>query len=63
MIISVTVICFLAGSTGEEGKEEDDADSIPADRKPVKSTLLSKINAVVIKSILELLCDESVSFY
>ncbi|CAC5382327.1 DRC1 [Mytilus coruscus] len=47
------------GSQVEEPKEDDDADSIPADRKPVKSTLLSKINANVIKSILELLCDES----
>lgn len=53
------IMSQTAGSTAEEGKEEDDVDSIPADRKPVKSTLLSKINAVVIKSILELLCDES----
>ncbi|XP_052085972.1 dynein regulatory complex protein 1-like [Mytilus californianus] len=53
------VMSQTAGSQVEEPKEDDDADSIPADRKPVKSTLLSKINANVIKSILELLCDES----
>lgn len=52
------VMSQTGGSHGEEG-QDDDADSIPADRKPVKSTLLSKINASVIKSILELLCDES----
>lgn len=46
-----------AGGDDQEG--EEDRESIPADRQPQKSTLLSKISATVIKSILELLCDES----
>jgi hypothetical protein len=50
---------WCVGSQGE--KEEDEDDDIPSDRKLPKSTLLSKINATTIKSVLELLCDESVS--
>ena len=45
----------------DEVDEEDGDTSIPPDRQPPKSTLLSKINANTIKSILEVLCDESVS--
>lgn len=42
-------------------KEEEEDDDIPSDRKLPKSTLLSKISATTIKSVLEVLCDESVS--
>lgn len=42
-------------------KEEEEDDDIPSDRKLPKSTLLSKISANTIKSVLEVLCDESVS--
>ncbi|KAK3087953.1 hypothetical protein FSP39_012723 [Pinctada imbricata] len=42
-----------------KGEKEEDDDSIPADRKPPKSTLLNKISANTIKNILEVLCDES----
>ncbi|XP_060066143.1 dynein regulatory complex protein 1-like [Ylistrum balloti] len=44
----------------EDGELDENADgSLPPDHQPVKSTLLSKINATTIKLILELLCDES----
>lgn len=56
----VDVILFtIPESQGE--KEEEEEDDIPSDRKLPKSTLLSKISATTIKSVLEVLCDESVS--
>lgn len=56
----VDVILFtIQESQGEKEEEEDD--DIPSDRKLPKSTLLSKISATTIKSVLEVLCDESVS--
>lgn len=56
----VDVILFtIPESQGEKEEEEDD--DIPSDRKLPKSTLLSKISATTIKSVLEVLCDESVS--
>lgn len=55
-------MCFFPLCTGSQGeKEEEEDDDIPSDRKLPKSTLLSKINASTIKTVLELLCDESVS--
>ena len=52
-------VSAITGSQGE--KEEEEEDDIPSDRKLPKSTLLSKISANTIKSVLEVLCDESVS--
>ena len=52
-------VSAITGSQGEKEEEEDD--DIPSDRKLPKSTLLSKISANTIKSVLEVLCDESVS--
>lgn len=53
----VQEILSQAESQGEKEEEEDD--DIPSDRKLPKSTLLSKISATTIKSVLEVLCDES----
>lgn len=54
----VDVILFTIPESQGEKEEDDD---IPSDRKLPKSTLLSKISATTIKSVLEVLCDESVS--
>lgn len=53
------ILLTIQESQGEKEEEEDD--DIPSDRKLPKSTLLSKISATTIKSVLEVLCDESVS--
>ncbi|KAL3890634.1 hypothetical protein ACJMK2_002915 [Sinanodonta woodiana] len=53
------VLSHTVGSHHIGDPEKSDVDSIPADRKPKKSTILSKISAQTIKGILELLCDES----
>ncbi|XP_061176506.1 dynein regulatory complex protein 1-like [Saccostrea echinata] len=54
----VQEIMSQTGSHGDKEEEEED-DDIPSDRKLPKSTLLSKISANTVKSVLELLCDES----
>lgn len=50
---------ILSQAESQGDKEEEEDDDIPSDRKLPKSTLLSKISATTIKSVLEVLCDES----
>ena len=59
----VTETGYMITETSEQEDDQSETDSnIPADRKPKKTSILDKISAQTIKQILELLCDESVSF-